>query len=69
MDPASLIAAFILGTIGVGYFIYGKKQASVSALVAGILLNILPLMISNLGVLYVSGVLLMAMPIAVHKYL
>jgi len=69
MDPASIIAAFILGTIGIGYFIYGKKQASASALFAGILLNLLPLMISNLVALYALGLFLMVMPIAVHKYL
>jgi hypothetical protein len=33
-----LFASLVWGSIGVGYFIYGKKQQSLSAMVAGILM-------------------------------
>jgi len=37
-SPSFLFASLIWGAIGVGYFIYGKKQQSFSALIGGILM-------------------------------
>jgi hypothetical protein len=33
-----LFASLILGSVGVGYFIYGKRQGSWSPMVAGVLM-------------------------------
>jgi hypothetical protein len=39
MFGASFLFAWLLwGSVGVGYFIYGKKQQSLSAMVGGILM-------------------------------
>ncbi len=35
-----LFASLILGSVGLGYFVYGKKQQSVSPMVGGILMMI-----------------------------
>jgi hypothetical protein len=37
-DPSFLFASLLWGSIGVGYFIYGKKQQSLPAMVGGILM-------------------------------
>ncbi len=37
-SPSFLFASLIWGSVGVGYFIYGKKQQSFSALIGGILM-------------------------------
>ena len=37
-DSNFLFASLIWGSIGVGFFIYGRKQQSVAPLVAGILM-------------------------------
>ena len=37
-SPSFLFASLIWGSIGVGYFIYGKKQQSFPAMIAGILM-------------------------------
>ena len=37
-SPSFLFASLIWGSIGVGYFIYGKKQQSLPAMVGGILM-------------------------------
>jgi hypothetical protein len=37
-NPSSLFASLLWGSIGVGYFIYGRKQQSVSPMVGGILM-------------------------------
>ena len=38
MDSTYLFAAFFWGTIGFGFFIYGKKQKSLAHLLGGIIL-------------------------------
>ena len=35
-NPSFLFASLLWGSIGVGYFIYGKKQQSLSSMVGGI---------------------------------
>ena len=36
-----LFASLVWGSIGLGYFIYGKKQQSISAMAGGILMMVL----------------------------
>jgi hypothetical protein len=38
LDLNFLFASLIWGSIGVGYFIYGKKQQSIVPLIAGVLM-------------------------------
>jgi hypothetical protein len=37
-NPAALVASFLWGTIGMGFAIYGKKQASTVPLLGGLAL-------------------------------
>jgi len=37
-QPEFLFASLVWGSVGVGYFIYGKKQQVVSAMAGGILM-------------------------------
>jgi len=37
-SPSFLFASLVWGSIGVGYFIYGKKQQSLPAMIGGILM-------------------------------
>ena len=64
MNVSYLFAAFFWGTIGFGFFIYGKKQKSMIPLVGGILLmgvtylvrtalNLSLISIAIIGVIYV----------------
>lgn len=45
---AWLLISLITGSIGMGYFIYGKKQGKLVPLCAGVLLAIYPYFVSNL---------------------
>ncbi len=45
-DPASLFSGMIIGTVGMGVFIYGKKAESIRAIVGGILLCAIPMVVS-----------------------
>jgi hypothetical protein len=62
MTTSSLLFAMLFGSIGFGYFIYGKKQQRFAALLAGLALIIFPYFVSNTYALVVAGLGLMAVP-------
>jgi hypothetical protein len=62
MTPASLMIGILTGAVGVGYFIYGKRQAKFAPLIAGMLLCVYPYFVSSVAWLVVIGVALMAAP-------
>ena len=47
MDTGTIIAGFIISTVGFSFFLYGKKQARVPQLVVGILLMVAPFLVTN----------------------
>lgn len=69
MDTTTLMTGMLLGCIGGGYFLYGKKQAHAPALISGCLLCILPYFIGNLVVLLLLSLVLMAFPVLIGKYI
>jgi hypothetical protein len=52
----------IFGSIGLGFFVYGKKQKTVIPLISGIGLIVVPYFISNIYLLVLSGMVLIALP-------
>ncbi len=62
MDSQSIIWGLIFGSVGLGYFVYGKKQKSVVPLVCGLGLMVFPYFVSNTVVLVIVGSLLSAIP-------
>lgn len=62
------MTGMLLGCIGGGYFLYGKKQANAPALVSGCLLCLLPYFIGNLVLLLLLSLALMAFPVIIRKY-
>lgn len=69
MTTSGLWTGMILGCIGGGYFIYGKKEANAPAMICGLLMCFMPYFISNIIVTGLLGLVLMALPIGIHKYL
>ncbi len=65
MDSSTILWGIFFGSIGFGYFIYGKKQSHMVARYSGIALMISPYFVSNTVILVVVGFLLMLLP----KYL
>lgn len=61
----TLVASMLFGTIGVGYFMYGKRAERPVALVCGAVLAIFPWFVTNLAILIVIGVMLLAAPFVV----
>ena len=52
----------LFGSIGLGYFIYGKKQKAVIPLICGVALMVFPYFVSNSLLLVGIGVVLGAIP-------
>lgn len=50
-SAGSLFLSLAIGTVGAGFFIYGKKQGRLPQLVGGIVLSLYPYFISNLWVM------------------
>lgn len=62
MDTASLLWGLIFSSVGLGFFIYGKRQNAVVPLVCGLALMVFPYFITNTFLLIGIGTLLIALP-------
>ena len=62
MTESWLLWGVLFGSIGLGFFVYGRKQRRVAPLVCGLALMIFPYFISNIILLVVIGIALAAVP-------
>jgi hypothetical protein len=62
MDVASLLWGVLFSSIGLGYFLYGRKQQQLLLLLCGIGLMGYPFLVSNVWALVAIGVGLMVLP-------
>lgn len=62
ISTSTLILGVIFGAIGLGFFVYGKKQKAIIPLFCGIVLMILPYFIPNMYILIFSGIIMAAIP-------
>ncbi|HJO11738.1 MAG: hypothetical protein CMQ17_03735 [Gammaproteobacteria bacterium] len=61
-DPSYLLTSLIFSSIGLGYFIYGKKQKHKIAYYSGIGLIVYPYFVTGIPVMILTGIALMAIP-------
>ena len=62
MSTATLLWGLLFGSIGLGFFVYGRRQKAVVPLLTGLALMIFPYFISNTIALVTLGVVLIAIP-------
>jgi hypothetical protein len=62
MTPAALVIGILAGAIGVGYFMYGKRQTKFAPLLCGMALCVYPYFVDSVAWLVVIGAALMAAP-------
>jgi len=62
MNTAALLWGVLFSSIGLGYFIYGKKQQAAVPLVCGLALMIYPYFVSSTVLLVAIGAALMIIP-------
>lgn len=61
-STAVLLWGLLFGSIGFGFFLYGKKQKKVVPLITGIALCVVPYFIANVYMLIFVGLVLVAIP-------
>ena len=66
MNLPQLLWGVLFGSIGLGYFAYGKKQHAVVPLVCGVALMLFPYFVSNTALIILIGVVLSAIPYVVR---
>ena len=62
MDASTLLIGMFAGAIGLGYFVYGKKQAQAVPMICGIALMVYPYFIANVWVLVGLGLVFCLAP-------
>lgn len=62
MNESLLLWGLLYGSIGLGFFIYGRKQKAVVPLICGLALMIFPYFVSNTILLVAIGAVLIAVP-------
>ena len=62
MDLNALLLSVVFGSLGAGFFVYGKKQQMLVPMVVGLCLMVYPYFMPNNWSTCVVGVLLSAVP-------
>ena len=62
MNESALLWGLLFGSIGLGLFVYGKRQRAVIPLVCGLALMVFPYFVSSTIPLVVIGIVLTAIP-------
>ena len=62
MSGASLLWGLLFGSVGIAFFVYGKKQEKMVPLVCGLILMILPYVVSSTILLVITGAALTTVP-------
>ncbi|MEJ2060412.1 MAG: hypothetical protein P8Y64_07990 [Gammaproteobacteria bacterium] len=60
-----LIISLLLGAIGAGYFLYGRKQSNLVSMLSGVGLMLFPMFVSNPWIMAGVGVVLLVLPFKV----
>lgn len=68
MDSStSIIWSLLFGTIGIGYFIYGKRQRHGTALLSGVALCVFPYLVANIFLVIILGIIFLALPFLIRQ--
>jgi hypothetical protein len=62
MTVSAIVWGLLFGSIGVGFFIYGRKQQAPVPLICGVALIIFPYFVSNIIALVAVGIALVCIP-------
>jgi hypothetical protein len=61
-NSAVIIWALLFGSVGLGFFVYGKRERAIVPLLAGLALMVAPYLVSNVYGLVALGCGLIALP-------
>jgi hypothetical protein len=61
VNANSLLASVLLGSVGMGFFMYGKKQRRAPHLAVGVALMVYPYFVSSVALMLIIGVVLVGL--------
>jgi hypothetical protein len=61
VNPSALLASLFIGSVGLGLFVYGKKQRRGLHLAAGVLLMVYPYLVPNVALMLVIAVVILGL--------
>ena len=67
MTEAGLLWGVLFSGIGVGFFIYGRRQGRTVPLVSGLVLMIFPYFIPNTTAMVIIGAIFIAVPYFIRR--
>ena len=67
MNQAELLWGVLFSSIGLGYFIYGRRQSRMIPLVCGVVLMVYPYFMPNVPALVIVGAVFVAVPYFVRR--
>ena len=67
MSEAVLLWGVLFSSIGIGYFIYGRRQGKTIPLLCGVVLLVYPYFMPNTTVLIIIGAIFVAVPYFVRR--
>lgn len=62
MNESTILWGLLFGSIGLGFFVYGRRQRAIVPLVCGLALMLFPYFVTGTLSLVLVGILLMAVP-------
>lgn len=67
INTALLYWGLLFGSIGIGFFIFGKRQGKVVPLISGLMLIVFPYFVANTWLLVGIGSALIALPYFIRR--
>jgi hypothetical protein len=67
MNTAELLWGVLFSSIGLGYFIYGRKQGKMIPLLCGVVLMAYPYFMPNVAALVIIGAIFAAVPYFIRR--
>jgi hypothetical protein len=67
MNVSTLMWGVLFGSVGLGFFVYGKKQKAIIPFLSGIGLMLIPYFISNVLILVGTGIIFVVLPFVINR--
>jgi len=67
MNVAELLWGVLFSSIGLGYFMYGRRQGKTIPLLCGVVLMVYPYFMPNTAALVIIGAIFVAVPYFVRR--
>jgi hypothetical protein len=59
LDPAALVASFVVGSVGFVVFMYGKRQSRFPHMAVGVALMVYPYFVTSVAIMLAIAVVLL----------